>query len=150
MVWHVLVDRAPVGPLSESELTAWAYSGRLRPHDLVWSPSMPGWTPARRAQPFAAVFAGVATTPPAKMGDDPMLRWLLPVGRSGWAIAAGYLAFFAVLIFPAPFALATGIVAVVVIRRNPSKHGMGRAIFGIVMGALGTIVLCAMLLYSAL
>jgi hypothetical protein len=84
------------------------------------------------------------------MGDDPMLRWLLPVGRSGWAIAAGYLAFFAVLIFPAPFALATGIIAVIVIRRNPSKHGMGRAIFGIVMGALGTIVLCAMLLYSAL
>jgi hypothetical protein len=27
------------------------------------------------------------------------------------------------------------------IRRNPSKHGMGRAIFGIIMGALGTLVL---------
>jgi hypothetical protein len=30
------------------------------------------------------------------------------------------------------------------------KHGMGRAVFGIVMGTLGTIVLCAMLLYSVL
>jgi hypothetical protein len=65
VVWHVLVDRAPVGPLSEPELTAWVY-------------------------------------------------------------------------------------AIVAIKRDPSKHGMGRAIFGIVMGALGTTVLCAMLLYSAL
>ena len=148
MVWHVLVDRAPVGPLSESELTGWAHSGRLRPHDLVWSPGMPGWTPAWQAQPFGAVFAGAATAAPAKMGDDPMLRWLLPVGRSGWAIAAGYLALFSVLLFPAPFALATGIVAIVVIRRNPSRHGMGRAVFGIVMGALGTIALCALVLFS--
>lgn len=111
VVWHVLVDRAPVGPLSESELTAWAHGGRLRPHDLVWSPGMPGWTPAQQTQPFAAVFAGRATASPAKMGDDPLLRWLLPVGRSGWAIAAGYLAFFSVLLLPAPFALATGIVS---------------------------------------
>jgi hypothetical protein len=27
------------------------------------------------------------------------------------------------------------------IRRNPKAHGMGRAIFGIVMGALGTALL---------
>ena len=148
MVWHVLVDRAPVGPLSESELTGWAYSGRLRPYDLVWSPGMRGWTPAWQVQPFAAVFAGAPAASPAKMGDDPMLRWLLPVGRSGWAIAAGYLALFSVLLFPAPFALATGIVAIVVIRRDPSKHGMGRAVFGIVMGALGTIALCALALFS--
>jgi len=134
--------------MSESELTAWVYSGRLRPHDLVWSPSMPGWTPAWQAQPFAAAFAGMAGAPPAKLGDDPAMRWVLPVGRSGWAIAAGYLALFSVLLLPAPFALATGIVAIVVIKRDPSKHGMGRAVFGVVMGALGSAVICAWLLYS--
>jgi len=150
VVWHVLVDRAPVGPVSESELTGWVYSGRLRPQDLVWSPSLPGWTPAWQAQPFAAAFAGTAAAPPARLGDDPAMRWVLPVGRSGWAIAAGYLAFFSVLMFPAPFALAIGVIAIRDIKRNPSKHGMGRAVFGVVMGALGTSVLCAMLLYSAL
>jgi hypothetical protein len=76
------------------------------------------------------------------MGDDAVLRALLPVGRSGWATASGYLGLISVLLIPAPFALGTGIAAVVSIRRNPSRHGMGRAIFGIVMGSFGTALLC--------
>ena len=79
--------------------------------------------------------------PPARLGDDAGVRWLLPVGRSGWAIAAGYLGLFAFLILPAPLALLAGILAVRDIRRRPGIHGMGRAIFGIVIGALGTTVL---------
>lgn len=75
------------------------------------------------------------------LGDSAGMRMLMPVGRSGWAIASGYLALFSVLIVFAPFALATGILAVRDIRRNPEKHGMGRAIFGIVMGTLGTLFL---------
>lgn len=74
MIWHVLVERAPVGPLSESDLTAWVYSGRLRPHDLVWTPGLPGWIPAQQVQTLAAIFAGTAAGPPTKMGDDPLLR----------------------------------------------------------------------------
>ncbi|MBX9788615.1 MAG: DUF4190 domain-containing protein [Pirellulales bacterium] len=66
---------------------------------------------------------------------------LLPVGRSILAIHAGYLGLFAVLIFPAPIALLVGVLAVIDIRRHPKKHGLGRAIFGIVMGAAGTILL---------
>jgi hypothetical protein len=145
--WHALVDGAAAGPLSEPELTAWAQHGRLRPYDLVWSPGMPGWAPAQQTQPFAAIFAATSARP-TRLGDDPALRWVLPVGRSGWAIAAGYLALFSVLLFPAPFALATGIVGIVVIKRNPSKHGMGRAVFGVVMGALGTGLLCTLFLLS--
>ncbi len=79
------------------------------------------------------------------MGQDAGIRLLLPVGRSVWAIAAGYLALFSVLLIFAPPALICGIVAISDIRKsklgpNP-KHGMGRAIFGIVMGSLGTIAL---------
>jgi hypothetical protein len=66
---------------------------------------------------------------------------LLPVGRSGWAVAAGYLGLISVLLVPAPFALLTGILAVREMRRNPRKHGMGRAVFGIVMGALFSVLL---------
>lgn len=67
---------------------------------------------------------------------------LLPVGRSGWAIAAGYLGLFSLIILPAPIALIVSIVAIRDIRQSRTwdhpKHGMGRAIFGLVMGILGT------------
>ncbi len=58
----------------------------------------------------------------------------------GWslrAIAAGYVGLFSVLLVPAPLAI-LGVVAIVDIRRHPKKHGMGRAIFAIVMGVLCT------------
>jgi hypothetical protein len=73
------------------------------------------------------------------IGQDPMMRMVLPVGTSLWAIASGYLGLFSVLCLPAPLALLTGILALVEIRRNPLKHGMGRAIFGIIMGTLGSL-----------
>ena len=61
---------------------------------------------------------------------------LLPVGRSGWAIAAGYLGLFCLLLLPAPLAIICGVIAIIDIRLHPQRHGMGRAIFGIVMGLL--------------
>jgi hypothetical protein len=76
---------------------------------------------------------------PQDIGDDPAMRMVLPVGQSGWAIASGYLGLVSVLVLPAPFAVLTGILALREIRRNPKKHGKGRAIFGIVMGGLCTI-----------
>ena len=152
LYWHVQAagSQSPARPMPEPEVMGWVPTGRLRPYDLVWSPGMPHWSPAGQVQPFAAAFAGTrtASATPARMGDDPLLRALLPVGRSGWAIASGYLGLFSVLLLPAPFALVTGVVAISVIRHNPAKHGMGRAIFGIVMGVLGTAALCALLWFS--
>jgi hypothetical protein len=75
------------------------------------------------------------------MGQDAGMRMLLPVGRSGYAIIAGYLGLFSLLVFPAPLALIFGVLAVLHIKRDPTKHGMGRAIFAIVMGVLGTVLL---------
>ncbi|HEX8076165.1 MAG TPA: DUF4190 domain-containing protein [Chthoniobacterales bacterium] len=73
------------------------------------------------------------------------MRLLLPVGRSGWAIAAGYLGLFGLLVVPAPLALIVSIVAILDIQRSKSssrqKYGMGRAIFGLVVGILGTAIL---------
>jgi Domain of unknown function (DUF4190) len=80
------------------------------------------------------------------LGDDPAMRLLLPVGLSGWAIAAGYLGLISVLCIPSPLALLAGILAIREIRRNPKKHGMGRAIFGIVMGGIGTVGLVLLLI----
>ncbi len=73
------------------------------------------------------------------IGEDPGMRMLLPVGRSPLAIAAGYLGLFSVCGLPAPLAVIFGALAIMDIQKNPEKHGMGRAIFGLVMGILGSI-----------
>lgn len=90
------------------------------------------------------------TGPQRPLEDDPLMRMVLPVGRSVWAIAAGYLGLISVLLIPAPFAVLTGILAIREIRRDPKKHGLGRAIFGIVMGSLGTAVLLLVLVLLAM
>jgi hypothetical protein len=79
--------------------------------------------------------------PSQNLGDDPAMRLILPVGTSAWAIAAGYLALFSVLCLPSPLALLCGIMAIREMRRDPTKHGMGRAIFGILMGGIGTALI---------
>ena len=48
---------------------------------------------------------------------------------------------FSILIFPAPIALLAGILAAVDLKRHPGTHGMGRAVFAIVMGGIFTIPL---------
>jgi hypothetical protein len=97
----------------------------------------------------------VVTPPPIPRSarapeDDPAMRMLLPIGRSGWAIVAGYLGLLSVLLVPAPFALAVSIVAIRDIRKSRQdprpRRGMGRAVFGLVMGVLGTIGLLAMII----
>ena len=138
--WKVMSKGQKLGPLSKEELLSWALDGRLKAVDLVWRGGMPGWLPAGDVPELASVRSSMAA-PKVAMGDDPMMRALLPVGRSGWAIAAGYLGLVSLLIVPAPFALFCGIMAVRDIRKNPKKRGMGRAIFGLVLGVLGTALI---------
>ncbi len=80
---------------------------------------------------------------------DTLRQWaasahLLPEDKvwcGGWAIAAGYLGLVSVLVFPAPLALIAAIFAIIDIRKDPDKHGMGRAIFGLIMGIIFSVVL---------
>ncbi len=81
---------------------------------------------------------------PAPIGS---FKYILPIGRSGWAIAAGYLGLFAILVLPAPFALGCGILGLRDIARNPRKLGKPRAIFGIITGGLGSAVLVCILIW---
>lgn len=83
---------------------------------------------------------------PQDIGQSQAMRMILPVGRSGLAIAAGYAGLFSLLVLPAPIALILGILAIFDIKRNPKKHGMGRAIFAVIMGFLGSAVLAFLLL----
>lgn len=105
----------------------------------------PVCTTCGAVQAEAQATFGAPTKP---LEDDPVIRMILPVGRSGWAIAAGYMGLFAVLLVPAPLALILGIVALNDIKNNPKKLGKGRAIFGLVMGILGTVLLVWMIVAS--
>jgi hypothetical protein len=79
--------------------------------------------------------------PPAPKAPSALDRAILPVGRSGWAIAAGYMALFGLLVLPAPAALLLGIVAAIDLVRHPEKHGWGRTGFALVVGVIGSVVL---------
>ena len=77
----------------------------------------------------------------SKIKPDLGLRILLPVGRSGYAIASGYFGLISVLILPGPLALLFGILAIRDIKRHSHKTGMGRAMFGVLFGGIATLVL---------
>lgn len=90
---------------------------------------------ARSALPVGEPVGSLEPVVPA--GTD----WLVPSGRSGWAIAAGYLGLLSLLFVPAPLAIAAGVMALRDLRRHPELGGRGRAYFGLVMGCLGTALL---------
>jgi hypothetical protein len=84
--------------------------------------------------------------------SDPSLKWLVPIDRSGWAIAAGYLGLLSCfplvgLVFGI-LAVVAGILALGHCKANPRLGGRGRAIFGIVAGSIasvGTLLACVIL-----
>ena len=87
-------------------------------------------------------YCGEYLDPTARVKDLPDVfeRSLTPVGRPASAIAAGYLALFAILpligLIPAILAIIFGIMALKKISRDPSLCGKGRAWFGIIVGSL--------------
>ena len=111
--------------------------------NLSQEQTVPPVMPANAVPPPMSQYPRV-NTQPIDANDDP-LRFVIPLNPSVWAIISGYLGLFSVLCVFGPFSLATGIYALQDIKKNPNKTGKGRAIFGIVMGALGTIGLVAIL-----
>jgi len=147
-------NNVQTGPFEDAQILEGLGKGVYSPDDLGWRQGLANWTPLRELYPQAvAASAAPPAVPrpppragqPERLGDNAGMRMLLPVGRSGWAIAAGYLGLFCLIIFPAPIALVISIIAIWDIRRSKRtdqpKHGMGRAIFGLVMGFLGTALL---------
>jgi hypothetical protein len=71
---------------------------------------------------------------------DPVIHWLVPVGRSGWSIAAGYLGLFSFIpvlgVACAVLAITFGVLGLRSSKKNPGLGGRGRAIFAIAVGGL--------------
>jgi len=171
--WYFARAGQQQGPFPESTLRQLLATGQLSPADAVWRQGMPQWAPAGSvpglmpgpvgpgAAPAPAGYPPQAVLPigyagpqpaygpyggpPSDIGQDAGVRWLLPVGRSGWAIAAGYLGLFSVIPIFAPIALIISIIAIRDIKKHPGRHGMGRAIFGLVMGILFSLGFCVMI-----
>lgn len=118
-------------------------AGGMSPGGLSAGAKTPGSVSpgAMPASGFSVVPIAYASPQPRDIGQDAGIRMLLPVGRSGWAIAAGYLGLFSVLVIPAPIAVIVSIIAIRHMKKDPTQHGMGRAIFGLIMGGLVLIVM---------
>jgi hypothetical protein len=134
VTWTVISRGRPMGTFPENQLLQWVAAGQVDPDDLFWRHGMITAAPVKTLMPFAAYFSS------RSLGDDAAMRWLLPVGRSPWAIAAGYLGLFSILGVFGPFAIVAGLLGVRQIRNNERLHGLGRAIFGIVAGTLATVI----------
>jgi hypothetical protein len=142
---YLAKDGQQLGPFDEDTVRAGLREGRFSPVDLAWREGMTDW------KSLSILMPGFGPPPlpvrpgPVPIGENAGIRMLLPVGRSGWAISAGYAGLFAFLVVPAPLALILSLVAIWDIRRSrragKKVYGMGRAIFGLVTGVLGTAVL---------
>jgi hypothetical protein len=162
--WFYGRDGVRHGPVSEEELRRLAGEGELRTHDLVWRDGMATWQPAGQVAgllpdvaltpppipagpPFAPIgYANPQQRPPPQpgAGDDAGMRMLLPVGRSGWAIAAGYCGLLSLACWIlGPAAILCGVMALRDMKIHPERHGMGRVITGFILGGVGTLILCA-------
>lgn len=157
--YHLAKNKEPLGVFAESEIRTMLATGAMEPSDLCWAEGMDKWKPLNEVIQTGDTSPHPMAPPPlpanikqVRPEDDLGMRMLIPVGRSAWAIAAGYLGIFALVILPAPLALIISIIAIRDLRKSRNsttpKYGMGRAVFGLVMGILGTIVIVLILLNS--
>lgn len=89
-----------------------------------------------------------AHPPTASLGENPSdpVHWLLPTGRTWQSITAGYAGIFALFIWPlGPVALGFGLWALKASKRT-GAHGRGRAVFAIIVGALASLGMLAVIL----
>ena len=72
--------------------------------------------------------------------NNAAIRMLIPIGRSGWAIAAGYAGLLSFIPGVGILAILFGILGLRDIKAHPDKHGAGRAWTGIVLGILFSLL----------
>ena len=130
--WYYEAGGTAVGPISMQELRALFGARKLGARTIVWTEAMTERRPAGMLPALASLIPD----------DGGALNLLLPMApQSGLAIAAGYLGIFSLFLLPGPLALGLGIAALRDLQQNSHKRGWGRAITGIAMGGIATIVL---------
>lgn len=135
-------------------------AGLLQPTDHAWTAGMQDWQalavlfPAMSPPPPPLPPRAPASPPPAASAQpaapNAALALVVPLGRSGWAILAGYLGLLSLLVLPAPFAILCGVLAIKDINKNPHKLGLVRAWFGIIAGSLALLVTLLLMVYGSM
>jgi hypothetical protein len=137
-LWYYCIGSQRIGPIPEPIVIQMLQAGQLGRHSLVWTEGMEAWLSPAAVPALAPFVIGSHD-----IGDDAGMRLLLPVGRSPWAIAAGYLGLVALVpvigLVAGPAAIICAILAFRDMKRDPRLHGMGRAVTGIVLGGIGFI-----------
>lgn len=132
-VLHIRRGTEKLGPYGLETAAAMRNDGRLLPTDLAWTNGMVAW------EALDGVLKRFGRAPSQKTSSA--MSAVIPVNCTGLSIAAGYAGLFALLIITAPIALVLGILALRDLNARPGKSGRGRAWFGTIMGALGTLAL---------
>jgi hypothetical protein len=136
--WFVDVNGQHAGPFLWDVLTQHARQGSFLPQHRVRAEGWSDWVPAAQVP---GLFP-----PQSAVNNDAVTRALIPVGRAGSAIAAGYLGLLSPFGVFAPLAVITGALALRTLKRDPNLHGAGRAWFGIIMGTLFSAIYALALL----
>lgn len=135
-----LVQRGPerYGPYPRETFLQYARSGHFAAGDVAWHQGMSLW------EPVATVMARLeGRSPPTGKASDDGLKYIVPIGASGFAIAASWVGVFSLFtLAPAPIAIGLGILALRDVQKHPTKSGKGRAWFGIISGsfAIGFLI----------
>jgi GYF domain 2 len=126
--WWYEASGQRLGPITVDELKKLVESGQVGENTRVWKKGMGDWV--------------AAGTQPALFGKkaDAGMRMLLPVGRSGFAIAAGYLGILSCIPLVSLLAILFSTLAVFDLRKHPEKTGWGRIITGYVLGGLFLVI----------
>lgn len=136
------------GPYSRELFLEYARAGNFGAGDLVWRPGMAIWESLEavlariEGRPMPAPAISTASVP---QSDNEALKWVVPIGASGFALAASWLAVASLLLLPGPVAVVFGILALRDIKKHPTKSGIARAWLGIVVGTLATLTLIALI-----
>jgi hypothetical protein len=125
-LWYYIVNGQRMGPVDLAQLRELLRSKQLNSKVPVWHDGLAQAMPADLLPPLMDVTGGS------------FLDSMLPIGRSGWAIAAGWLGLLSIVPFVGLLAIVISIVAIVHLRRNRDKKGWGRVVVGLLGGVAST------------
>lgn len=140
---YVTIAGQKYGPYTKSELRKYIQEDRVTNTSHLWFEGLSGWTPISQFPEFAAyllpgwsgpAYDGKTEEKKASAG----VGLLAPIGRSGYAVAAGYFGLLSVLPVFGMLAVIFALLGFRDLKRNPHKRGMVRLIFALVVGLLGT------------